>query len=49
MVEQVNKFTYLGNTISNDKRDKEGIIKDICQTKIPFINKKTLLTLKSIN
>lgn len=48
-IDQVDEFEYLGSTISNDGRNEKEIIKCICQAKIPFNSKITLLTLKNIS
>jgi len=41
--EQVEEFTYLGNTISEDGKSKREIIKRICQAKISFNKKEDFL------
>jgi len=38
----------LGSTISNDERNRREITKRICQAKISFNNKKTLLASRNI-
>lgn len=45
----VHTVAYLDSTISNDGRNRSEIIKSICQAKIAFNNKKTLLSLKNIS
>jgi len=48
-VKQVDEFAYLGNIISNDGRHSSEIIKRICQAKIAFNSKKTLLASRNVN
>lgn len=45
-IDQIDEFVYLER---NDGRNKSSIIKRICQAKIVFNSKKTLLTLKNIS
>lgn len=48
-VKQVDEFAYLGSIISNDGRNNSEIIKRICQAKIAFNSKKTLLASRNIS
>lgn len=47
-VKQVDGFTYLGKSNSNDERNKSETMKRICQAKIAF-NHKTILFAKRKN
>jgi len=47
--EQVDEFTYPGSAISKDGRNRNEIIKRICQAKIAFNNKKTIFTSRSMS
>uniref|UniRef100_A0A2S2PJ80 Endonuclease-reverse transcriptase n=1 Tax=Schizaphis graminum TaxID=13262 RepID=A0A2S2PJ80_SCHGA len=48
-VKQVDEFAYLGSIISNDRRNNSEIIKRICQAKIAFNSKKTLLASRNVS
>jgi len=49
MIEQVNHFCYLGQTITDDARCKMEIRRIIGMAKIAFYEKKQILVSKKIN